>query len=449
MDEAKTDGREPGPEELVLELNFVPDWARGPASHTVIEQERDHRPRRDTRDAPPRTGKRPPRRDAAGRGGPITRGRSQDRQDARPRRQDDRQERRPVIQAAPVTVRLLPEQHNLATIVRKVSTSRRAYPLVNIAYLFLDNPDACEVRIEPEGGPKSLTFYQCTVCRTVCLREPDLDAHVLGAHMSDYFDVEEIETEAPSGQFSCVCRCRLSGEFLGPPNHHTFSARLQELHRTRFPNMPLAQYREKIEVCREPELIEQWKQAARKELRYTLKKESESFESPADQATADAYFRERIVPRLSRKTHRAVLPLSVARALPDEGMRQAVLEAEAKEKRFPLSLLFAMRSAFRHMNLHVFKTGGQQGAHFVCARKPVPLDPEHVVDSIRQVLSHLHKHPGCTKANLLEALCPSEQPDSDAVRSLMTHLNWLSEKGHVIEFFNGTLAVPLKSGRRT
>jgi hypothetical protein len=351
------------------------------------------------------------------------------------------------VDAAPVKVRLLPEQHNLATIVRKVSTSRRAYPIVNIAYLFLDNPDACEVRIEPADGPKSLTLHQCKVCRAVSLNRAELDAHIIGAHMTDCFDVEEIESEAPTGQFSCVCRCGLSGELLAPPNHHTFAARLQEVHRSRYPDMPLARYREKVQVCREPELIEKWKDAARKALQYRLKEKRDDAEDPMDQAAAEAYFRERMLPRLSRGTHRAVLPLSVAKSLTDPGLKQAVMDALGKEARFPLSLLFAMRSAFRHMNLHVFRTGGQHGAHFVCARKPVPLDPEHVVESIRAVLQHLHDHPGCTRADLLKALCPDEAPESEACRSMLSDLSWLTEKGHVLEFFNGTLSVPL-SGRR-
>lgn len=449
---ARGDERCPATKDLILELNFVPDWARQPADQTVVEKtgREEKRPSGGRRDRDDRQRRGPRgRRDGDGRGQRPPRDRRGEQRGAPPRRggQDRGRPRRDAVAPAPVKVRLLPEQHNLATIVRKISTSRRAYPLVNIAYLFLDNPKACDVRIEPDDGQKDLTLYQCKTCRMVTLSEPTLNEHIVDAHLDEYFEIEEIEGDPPSGDFPCVCRCGLSGELLGPPNHHTYAERLQELHRSRYPTMPIERYREKIDILHDPEAVEQWKQAARKETRYTPKEPIEGVEPQSKRSQATAYMRQHVVPRASRKTRRAALPLSVAKQMPDEALKRSLFEALSRENRFPLSLLFAMRAAFRHMHLHVFKTGRERGAHFVCANEPSPLDPDHVVEAIRAVILYLHDNPGCTRRQLLDALCPGNSEDDPASREILSHLSWLIEKGHVLEFFNGTLSVPLP-GRR-
>jgi hypothetical protein len=81
---------------------------------------------------------------------------------------------------------------------------------------------------------------------------------------------------------------------------------------------------------------------------------------------------------------------------------------------------------------------------FVTAVRPVPLNMGHVVASLREVLTHLSDHPGCTRAELVEGLRPGTPVDSDAGRSVLSPLSWLVEKGHIIEFFNGCLSVPLR-----
>ena len=70
-------------------------------------------------------------------------------------------------------------------------------------------------------------------------------------------------------------------------------------------------------------------------------------------------------------------------------------------------------------------------------------DNEFDAEPIREVLNHLREHPGCTRRNLMEALRPGLAPDAPEIKSVLTPLAWLVERGHIIEFFNGTLSVPL------
>jgi hypothetical protein len=255
--------------------------------------------------------------------------------------------------------------------------------------------------------------------------------------------MEEKDEEPPSGNFTCVGRCRLSGELLGPPNYHAFNERLQELHRTRFAHMPLEEYRQQIETVHAPEMIEQWKESCRKKTVYYRRNAGE--DTPAMNWTeVEAAFRKEVVPKVVRPASRVIVPAEVIRQMPACPLKSLVRDAWKREDRFPLSLMLALRPAFRHMHLHVFKTG--QNTNFVTAIEPTPLDAEHAVSNIRQVIEYLREHPGCKKKDLAEYLCPGVPLDSKQVLEALSPLRWLVEKGHVVEFFDGTLSLPA-SGR--
>jgi hypothetical protein len=75
------------------------------------------------------------------------------------------------------------------------------------------------------------------------------------------------------------------------------------------------------------------------------------------------------------------------------------------------------------------------------------MDPGVTVESIRNELTYLCDHPGCTRKELVEALRPDTPLESPEVAEVVSNLRWLVEKGHVIEFYDGRLSVPSgKSG---
>ena len=437
-------------EDMILDLNFVPQWARRePGMHMQEERgrksgRRDEGARRDDRRNRPQGGAR----DRRARGPrDDRRPPSQARDDRRPQH-DSRERVRREEPRLPVEVKLFPEQHGLSTIVKKVATSRRAYPLVDIAYLFLGNPEACSVKIEGRNGSAPLDLYQCQLCRGIASDQESILVHIVSHHLDEFFTVEEIEGDAPTGNFVCVARCGLSGELLAPPNHHSYDERVREMHRNRFSNMSEGDYRSRIETLRDESLVEAWREASRKRTVYTLKDSNAELEGPVSYAEAEQFLRQHLAKKLYRKTHRAVAPLHICRKLDDLKLRRCVDEALSREQKFPLSLLFSLRSAFKHMHLHIFKAGQGKGMNFVTAHKPIPLDPAHVVEDIREVLLHLCNHPGCKHRDVLEALRPGKTRESSECRALLSHLSWLIERGHVIEFFDGTLAVPLGGASR-
>lgn len=495
-EEAKPAGQDNGG--IVLDLNFAPNWARtapdaniqryrderfdggeeGDGRHGGRDGGRDRRPRRDSGDGDRRrTTDRKPRRDFD-RGPrldmprPETRGAVADlrgpRPDSGPRpERGDRFERRDFRAPRqeqpplPLEIRVLPEQKALGAVIRRIQTSHRAFPLRDIAWLFLDNPASCLIRIEPLKD-QPVPLFQCKVCGLPALTEEEVRAHLVNRHMDDFFDVEEVSCEPPAGAFVCVARCSLSGELLGPPNHHSFNSKVHEMLRTRFPNMSEEAYRSRIDTVREPEVIEQWRQQCTKKKIYRRKgatlpaaepvadgaaAAAEGAEAepppkapPMEREVAELVFLREILPEQIASIRHLICTAAVAVQTTSRPLYYALKDTLNRERRFPASLFFALRGAFRHRNLHLFRVNDPKGQDFVMLKTPAVLDPAHTVQALSDVLAFVNGHPACTKAELIAALAGS---DEAKMKETLVQLAWLVEKGHVIEYYNDVLSAPL------
>jgi hypothetical protein len=386
----------------------------------------------------------------------------------RPPRRDFRGPRPDAPPPLPVEIRVLPEQKALGAVIRRIQTSHRAFPLRDIAWLFLDNPASCLVRVEPHKD-QQVPLFQCKVCGLPALSEEEIRSHLVNRHMDDFFDVEEVACEPPSGTFVCVARCGLSGELLGPPNHHSFGGKVQEMLRTRYPNMSEEVYRSRIETVREPEAIERWRQQCTKKKIYRRKGAAPTAAEPVAAPTpaaeggeetapaaeaepapkappmerdvAELVFLREILPGQVASVRHLVCTAAVGMQTPSRPLYYAFKDMLNRERRFPASLFFALRGAFRHRKLHLFRVNDPKGQDFVVLKAPVALDPAHTVQTLRDVLTFVNEHPACTKAEMVAAVAGG---DEEKVRETLVQLAWLVERGHVIEFYNDVLSGPLE-----
>ncbi|OGV69512.1 MAG: hypothetical protein A2283_09575 [Lentisphaerae bacterium RIFOXYA12_FULL_48_11] len=425
--------------DLILELNFVPDWARKPPETNFFDREHDNyaeRPqrKRDYQDRRPGPKDRPGDSRARKSGDRTFR-----RRDERP--MPDRQPRREPrewVEIPSVNVRFLPQHKYLSEVIRRVRLSRRAHPLMQVAGLFVSNPGSCEVRVEVDHSIKDMCLFQCKVCGLITLNEDSLYRHMMQKHLDDFLIKEEKDVPAPEGKFTCVLQCGLSGLLIGPPNHHSTAERIREIRTTQYPNMTEADYKDHLKTLHGPEKIEQWKDQNKKSVVYKLKNAAEG-DKPMEWSAAELYFKSNIAPAQLLKARRVSLSGKVAREIQDRGLSIAIRDAWQKESRFPSSLVGALRGAFHNKDLQLFKAG--KGVVFVSDIKPVPLDPDKAIPSIRDVLLYLHDHPGCTRQHLVDALRPGFAIDSKEASEILSPLTWLIERGHIIEFFDGTLSV--------
>jgi len=468
-------GTSAGDGDLVLDLNFVPQWARRPADAVRFARfdDAEHEGRHGGSRAGDRGGRdmrverrsRPqadrPRRRERGAEEPVRRPEAPRMPGDAPVSRDadggrSLPARRPVAgsesvreamppEVLPLNVRFLPERKPLGDLIRRISATNRAYPLLELASLLMAQEGCCYVKIEIQQQSGDFRLFQCRHCRTLALSLERMESHVMEDHLDMFFDVQEETVPPPSGVFVCVAKCGYSGVLLGPPNHHSYAEAVKRVHAERYANMDFDVYRRHIQTSHSAEDVARWKEESSKRVVYRLKATGDAM----SWSDAQRHMRTEVLPGAVEQVRRTVLSEKEAHAVRDPAIRRTIRIEWQDESRFPIHLAFALRAAFRHRGLHQFKTGGGhgKGVNFVTAVKPVPMDPDTAVAEIRDALLFLRAHPGCTRVEMVEALRPGADPASDEVRSLLQPIHWLVEKGHIIEFFNGTLSVPMSSRR--
>jgi hypothetical protein len=339
-----------------------------------------------------------------------------------------------------VRIDFLPERTTLNKIVNIIRKSCQAVTLDEIAQRFLAHPDALQVKIHPRDGTPpehTVAFHQVKGSGAFFLDRAEAEATATRTGLSEFYETAEVEVPAPTGKFTCVAKCGITGELLGPPNHHSYAEAVDRIRGERCPEVPLEDYKRRVIMMHEPEAVEAWKQAQTKIVKYG---EKGSEEKTLTRREAEHAFRTKQLPGLISETRRIIAPMRAAMAVTDPILSRQLRECLEREQARPFSILLALRPALKHMGLHFFKArGGQQ---HVAAAAPAPLDPAQVAGPIKPVLEYLAANPASKRDAILEGLHPGATKESPESSQLATHLRWLLEKGHVIEFADGTYEVP-------
>ena len=321
-------------------------------------------------------------------------------------------------------VKILPETKALGTIIRKLQQDTHAYKLKDLAYFFLDNPSSVLLKVTMKDETK---FHQCKACGFASTKEEDVVDHILNAHLGDYYEAKEIDCEPPKGNFNCVAKCGLSGVLLGPPNVHEFNATVKEMIRTRYPNMSEAEYRSHIEMVRDAEAIEQWRQGAVKKTVYVAKGAEEGAETYTREQ-AEGLFRRTILASLLDQPKNLMITAEVAAKSPVRPLQWVARDAVEAERRAPYNMCFALRGAFHHRKLKFFRANDARGPEFVTNVEYKAFDAAHAIPELAKIATFIAENPCQPKAVIA--------PDAESEK----HLNWLVTTGHVVAFTNGVFS---------
>lgn len=452
-------------------FDFAPDWARKSADEYVSRYQgktydertgREERPRRDGdfRNRPPRRdGDRRPRRDGDGDRRPRREGDGERRfrrpsgesQAPRaPRRDGERRPfvKREFIKPLDAEIRILPNQKNLGMIIKTLQSTHIAYPVKKFVTMFLENPQACLVRFEAKPET-DVQFWSCKTCGLVALSEDEIVQHLTANHLTDFFDATEEACEAPSGSFPRVAKCPKTGEWVGAPNHHSYKHRVAEL--AARVGMSEHDYTRQLEMHTDEESIAAWKQSVTTQTVYRLKSAApapvEGAEAPVEDLRpaythdqAEAIFRREILPTQIASAKHVCLPVSLAQTSPSKPLVYLLNNTLTAEQRSPRSLFYALRGAFRHRKFALFRANDPRGPEFVANMTPSPFTAEHMVRELAAALQYVTDHPLCTRSELLAAL-KVELADMDHTL-VARQIAFLFQKGHIVEYYNGVLALP-------
>ena len=454
-----------------FDLQFLPDWLKeSPAKNPYAnyEGEGGDRPRRDRDDRSPR-GPRPagrgpaPQGDRRGPGpnrppgggdrargprpgGPRPggdRGRGDRPQGGRP--PERRDEPRPVREAAPAQLRIefLPEPNAAAGIAKQIKLSGRAYPVFGTSKLFLDRPERHLVRITSSDpavplfqiGDGPVSFDRAAVERNAFHHARD-----------EFYVAETVQGEPIKGNFTNVARCRSTGTLLGPTNHHGYQPALRKLYEERFSRqMPFQNFQQyEIDVVNDEQAVADWKEQARTTTTYATVKEAEpiTFKTVHD---AEQHFKKTYLPQLVKSGQTLECSGAASRVSADRHVAGAAREAWEAESRFPQQMVNALRPYFAEAGLTFFKH--RKRMLFVCTTKPLRHPAGQVFsDGIAAILQTVEAAPRIKRPQLAAKILgePQDTPEAAARKAqLAADLHYLIHAGHVIEFSDGALELPL------
>jgi len=384
-------------------LDFGPNWAD--------ESKKSNRPkhsesRDDSRGRGPRKGgAQRDRRSGGARPSHGGEGRSPRRDDGRQRneRGGDRRPVREIFQPT-VAVDLYPQDEAFEALVKRLRATARTYQLFEIAHLLLEKPERYVVVVSNKparsGEPTPPLFFAVPGHLPFETEEAAI-SHVLANNLDQFFDIEEIEVEAPKGNFQMVNRCTITGELLGPPNYHRYQEFVQRHYSARITGMSLERFQSKIETVKEQEHIDAWLESMKKGARYKVKDHQEGEPEALESLEAVRHF---LLNHRKEKVIGSGESIRFAgrdiQNLPKGDIRRSVEAYVEQQLHFPLEAANNIRGRLRRHKFTVYKKGSK-GVSYVCAVKRKFRDGKTVfTDSIRDLIEFIEKHPNTPASKL-------------------------------------------------
>ena len=430
-----------------FDLSFEPTWVNEPVNPYINKEYKGRRPRKERRSGGPRDRKGGGKsRRGEGRG-PGAGGRRDERGKPRGGRRDERpssprRDRAPASRV-PVDIAFVPARENLQSLVKRITSSQRAYSVFELAKLVLSKPEFHAVKVSvnaPEKSEAPPKLYACQKCRVVHTSKQEAVSHALRCVVDTYYEAQETEGEPPKGAFTCVVRCRLSKTLLGPPNHHGYNDRLRELHQERFSSMSMDDYRNKLETCHDEALVEQWKQEQSTQTTWRVRTppEGEDEQTFARRIDMEAHFRSNYLERVIKSGSRFVMSGTVSLSTDSQDLARDVRGAWGKENKFPLKLSIALSTALKHSKMHVFKL--PDGNRFVSAVMPAPMQEDaQATPEVQAIMDYLRANPDASRDALIASLLKDDESKADAMKAAFM---MLVGRGHIIAFADGKVGLP-------
>jgi len=337
----------------------------------------------------------------------------------------------------------VPEPIAATGIARQIKASGRAYPVFGTSKLFLERPERHRVRVTASDA--AVLLFQIgdgpiSFDRAAVERNAFFDAK------AEYYTEETVQGEPIKGNFSNVARARATGALLGPTNYHGYQPALRKLYEERYSRrMSFPEFQQyEIEIVSDEQAVADWKEQARTSTTYTTTKEAEplTFKTLFD---AEQHFRKQYLPQIVKSGQTLECNGQASRSSGDRFVAGAVRAAWEKESHFPQQIVNGLRPYFMEAGLHFFKH--RKRVLYVSSTKPVRHPVGQVFsDGISAILKTVEATPRIKRPDLAAKILGEhhEAPEvAPRKEQLAADLHYLIHSGHVIEFSNGMLELPL------
>ena len=164
------------------------------------------------------------RRDQGGGGDRRKQGGAGDRRNNDRRGNDRRQQNREPRVETPAPEGfvggVMPVEEGLDNLSKEIQGGGRTYSVFDLARVVMGARERFNVTFE---APKGTKFFRCKSDGSLWLTKDEAVRHFWQANLlEELYELVESEVEAPKGNFTSVAKCGLSGQWLAPPNYHSY-----------------------------------------------------------------------------------------------------------------------------------------------------------------------------------------------------------------------------------
>lgn len=422
-------------------LDFGPAWARKGAEGSQPAKEyksykgdRPERPERPERGGKPADGRKP-------RQGvrPPEGGRNRDF-NAKPnfKRNDVREHKpRPVIVPATVGVKasIMPVEEGVDNLVKEISASGRTYSVFDLARVVLGARERFLIVFKSEENEKGPELFQSKLDGAVFLtKEECLNYASTAPWMVTIYKTEEVVVEPPTGEFQKIAKCGLSGELLGPSNFHAYQERILELHRSKYSNMSLDDYKRRIVTESGDEVVNLWKDSMTKRTVYKLvSDETVVFDNKPAMLQ---HFANNEFATSFHSTNKAQVPSAIDAKKLSPSLLTNLKECIQEQRRYPGDLSSFLCRQLSGRQLAVFKWQGK--LHCGPSRPHVLPEGINMADRPKEIFTWVLEHSGVGIDALWKEVFPADIEEKTKLE-WYHDLHWLINEGYVIFMNNGLL----------
>ncbi|MBP3498534.1 MAG: hypothetical protein J6J97_00450 [Akkermansia sp.] len=419
----------------LADFQFGPAWARpGSASSPAYTE----RPARDPRAPRRREGgeRRPFNRDRRD-SGDAPRGKGE-----RPQKRDSRREPKPQRElpapAEGFRVELRPANSILELFAANIQKQKRALPLIDLARVVMGDKARYDlVFMKLENGP--MLIHSTKGDQACWLTEAEALAYLWKAPwFSELYTREEIEVEAPKGNFNAVAVCSLGGELIGPVTWHGYQAALMNLYRNKYSTMPLDVFKNRISVDKTEESVAAWVQAASHKTVWKPTREGAADTVLEDARAVEADFQANHYASVYEVVDKVFINGSTPRAVLSPGIAAHVAILSDKTRRFPQMLIPNLCHGMARHHMPIYKWHGN---HFTGPSRVRALPADTVLADRMMAIMNWAKENSGKKADIMFAELSgvsagedeaSRQAATDAHAPYVADMIWLLEQGYIV-----------------
>lgn len=422
----------------LTDFQFGPSWARS-GSAPAVDYTRLPREARDQRSS--ERGERHPRRQEGERRS-IGRDQRGERSHAPRNRRSEAPERRPQRAlpepAAGYRVELRPANVILEVFAAEIQKQKRTLPLIELARVVMaakNRYDLVFMKME-EGAPLIHSRKGDGACWLT--REEALAYLPKAPWLTELYSTEEVETEAPKGQFTAVAVCALGGELIGPVNWHGYQVALMNLYRSKYSHMPLDVFKNNVRLNKDEETVAAWLKSVSHKTVWKPTREGAAELVLNDWRAVEADFAAVHFDDCYETTDKVFINGATERTRLSPGLAAHLSILSDRTRRFPQMLIPNLCHGMARFHLPIFKWHGK----YYTGPSRVRAIPEGTVlaDRMMSIINWSRENSGKTCDLMFAALSgvpagtdeAGKAAAAEAYAPYVADMIWLLEQGYIV-----------------